>query len=256
MRLTIASAVNDDAILKSCLLSSPDLPQAEEVLLKRGFTQAAAAYNEALSEARGDVIVLLHQDVYLPAGWLGQITGAIDALNRKDPAWGVLGAFGITNEGTRHGHLYCTANRAILGGPFDQAQEVSTLDEVLLVIRKDSGLRFDENLKGFHFYGTDICLTARNKGMKSYAIPSFCVHNANEYGNFPQSFWSAYFFERHKWKSFLPVRTPCVEISESLRPYLSQNLLRRVRLMFSRKPLARRVESPAQLYNEWTRQLS
>lgn len=35
------------------------------------------------------------------------------------------------------------------------AQAIS-FDEVVLILRKDSGIRFDEQLPGFHLYGTDI----------------------------------------------------------------------------------------------------
>ncbi len=55
----------------------------------------------------------------------------------------------------------------------------SVLDELLLVIRRSSGLSFDDGLPSFHLYGADICLQAQMGGMKSYIITAFCIHNSN-----------------------------------------------------------------------------
>ena len=38
---------------------------------------------------------------------------------------------------------------------------MQSFDELLIVLRRDSGLRFDEGLPGWHMYGTDIVQTAR-----------------------------------------------------------------------------------------------
>jgi len=54
---------------------------------------------------------------------------------------------------------------------------VQTLDEIVLIFRRDSGLSFDETLPHFHFYGTDICMRAAEQGRQCYAISAFCVHN-------------------------------------------------------------------------------
>ena len=46
---------------------------------------------------------------------------------------------------------------------------VATLDELLLIVRRDSGLRFDPDL-GFHLYGADICLQASEQGLAVVAL--------------------------------------------------------------------------------------
>jgi hypothetical protein len=113
-------------------------------------------------------------------------------------------------------------------------------------MRKSSGLRFDPEMKGFHFYAADICLTAKERGLKNYAFPGFCFHNANEYGMFPRSFWEGYFFIRRKWSALLPVKTPCIEVKRSLWPFFRGTIWRFLWLKKSRHPLARRVENPAE----------
>ena len=91
MDRSVISAVNNEEVLKSCSLSSPDIRSASEVLLQRGFSTAAAAYNAAIDQARTDLLVFVHQDVYLPSGWLDHRSeGGGDSL-KTDPNWGVLG---------------------------------------------------------------------------------------------------------------------------------------------------------------------
>jgi hypothetical protein len=247
MKFTICSAVNDEGVLRSCLLSSPDLGEAGEIILTRGSVSAAKAYNAALASAKNEIVILVHQDIYLPRGWFQQLESAIHSIAATDPQWGVLGVYGIASSGAYHGHLYCNAGQTVLGRPFVEPVEVGSLDEVVLILRKSSGLRFDPEMKGFHFYAADICLTATQRGLKNYAVPGFCFHNANGYGMFPRSFWEGYFHIRRKWSALLPVKTPCIEIDRSLWPFLRGTIWRFFWLKKSRRPLARRVEDPARL---------
>jgi glycosyltransferase involved in cell wall biosynthesis len=247
MKFTICSAVNDNDVLQSCLLSSPDLSEAGEIIIQRGYASASQAYNAAIDSAQNDIIILVHQDIYLPRGWFQQLERAINNLAATGSEWGVLGVYGITSGGVYHGHLYCNAGEAALGRPFKDPVEVDSLDEVVLILRKSSGLRFDSAMKGFHFYAADICLTARMQGLKNYAIPAFCFHNANGYGMFPRSFWEGYFYVRNKWKSALPLKTPCTEITRSLWPFFVGVVWRFCWLKKSRRPLARRVKDPGAL---------
>src|ERR1700722_4555641 len=62
--------------------------------------------------------------------------------------------------------------RMLRDGPELPAQ-VATLDELVLVVRGDSGLRFDPAL-GFHVYGADICLQARELGLAVVAMGALC----------------------------------------------------------------------------------
>ena len=92
---------------------------------------------------------------------------------------------------------------------------MASLDEVVLIFRKSSGLMFDEYLPGYHLYGADICAEARRQGRKSYAISAFCIHNTNIGGILPLEFWKCYLFMRRKWMNSLPIHTPCTRISLS-----------------------------------------
>ena len=249
MDWSVISAVNNDAVLRRCLLASPDIQSAREVILQKGYTNAAAAYNAGIDQARSDLLVLVHQDVYLPEGWLASLRRALDLLSKVDSNWGVLGVWGVNkscDDGT--GFIYCAGLMRRLGNVFEGVHEVRSLDEVLLIIRKSSKLRFDEQLPGFHMYGTDICLEARRRGMKSYAIPAFCIHNTNGYQMLPLQFWRCYLFMRQKWKPDLPIATSCTEITFGCWPMIRWNIVRAANLVLGRHRRGMRVYDPHQLY--------
>jgi glycosyltransferase involved in cell wall biosynthesis len=248
MDWTVISATNNEDLLKSCLLNSPDISEASEVILQRGYTSAAAAYNNAIDKARSDLLVFVHQDVYLPQGWLASLWRSLDLLSNVDPSWGVAGVYGVNEScdgGT--GFLYC-AETGRIGKFFKGVREVKSLDEVLLIMRKSSNLRFDEQLPGFHMYGTDICLQARRRGMKSYVIPAFCIHNTGGYRMLPLQFWRCYLFMRKKWRSELPVATSCTEITFGCWPMIRYNITRVANIALGRYRATTRFADPSRFY--------
>jgi hypothetical protein len=248
---TIIAAVNNEEVLKSCLLSSPDVRRAGAVILQSGRPSAALAYNAAIEKVKTDVMMFVHQDVYLPEGWVRAARSAVDLVSRTDPDWGVLGCWGMKFSGERAGFVYDGGWRRVLGHPFSGGVEVETLDEVLLIVRKSSGLRFDERIGGFHMYGADICLEARRRGRRCYAIAAFCLHNTNQYGMLPLAFWQAYLAMRRKWKAQLPIKTTCVDITRWCWPMYRWNVVRAINLATGRdESPAKRINDPAQLYYE------
>lgn len=250
MNWSLISAVNNDDVLSSCLLSSLDVSTAQDVILQRGFADASVAYNSGIDRSNGDILVFAHQDVYLPEGWIRRVESAIDSLALSDPNWGVLGVWGVAASQQRAGHLYCAGLRTTLGECFDGAREVRVLDEVVLIVRKSSGLRFDERLRGFHMYGSDLCLEAARLGMRSYAISALCIHNTNGYCMLPYEFWRSCFFIRHKWAQELPITTTCIEITRSCWPMIRWNLVTAANVVLQRHFRGHRVPDPRQLLSE------
>jgi Glycosyltransferase like family len=220
LRWSLVVAVNDDQVLESTLLASPAIDSNCEVIVRRGYSCAGAAYNSGLAEAQNDIVVFAHQDVYLPATWLKNLAETLDTLEAAGSKWGVLGCFGATQETPPrlHGYCFSTGLRRILGKPFQTLAPAQTLDELLLVVHRSSGLRFDEQLPGFHLYGADICLQAAASGLENFIIPAFCIHNANGTVRLPREFWRAYFYLRRKWRAALPVTTCCTTITAACMP--------------------------------------
>ncbi len=116
------------------------------------------------------------------------------------------------------GYCYSTGLRRTLGAPFAAPLPARTLDEFVLVVRKSSGLRFDERLPGFHLYGTDICLQAEAHHLGSYILSAFCIHNANGIDRLPYAFWQSYLYLRRKWWQRLPVATCCTTLTKGCLP--------------------------------------
>jgi Glycosyltransferase like family len=231
--VTFVIPVNDDVVFKKNFLSSPVLKgeHLHEIIVQRGFSSAAQAYNSAFAKAKNDLIIFVHQDVFLPENWLLRLEESIDYLERQAINWGVLGCYGLRTEDDKPmgiGRVY-THGVGIHGIDIDKPEPVQTLDEIILIIRKSSGLRFDPSLPHFHMYGTDICMTAREKEMPSYVIPAFCIHNTNQIIKFPREFYECYRYIKRRWRKYLPIYTSCIKISS----FDSEIHLRRLRSICS-----------------------
>jgi len=250
MNWSLVVAVNSEEVLQGNLLRSTESTLANEIVILRQKKNASAAYNEGLAKSTGDVIVFAHQDVYLPPGWADQLTASIVKLTIKNPNWGVAGVYGVSSSGQGAGYVYSSGLRGFVGEPIFGSICVSTIDEMLLIIRRTAGLQFDEMLPGFHLYGTDICLEAGKRGMKNYIIPCFAVHNSCGITWLPFSFWKAYMYLRKKWRSRLPLITPCTKISVGCSA-IFDHLLRNVYLNIrgQNKPGCR-VPDPQMFYSE------
>ncbi len=249
MNCSVISAVNNEEVLRNCLLNSPDIGGVSELLLQRGFSSAAVAYNAAIDQAAQDLLIFAHQDIYLPEGWFSAVENAVQVLSAVDPQWGVLGCCGVDSAGQCVGYVYDGGWGHIVGSPFEGGIEVQTLDEVVLILRKSSGLRFDAALRGFHMYGADICLEARRRGNKCYAIAALCIHNTNQYRMLPWAFWRGYLAMRRKWNAQLPIQTTCMEITRWCWPMFRWNVVRAVNLAIGRdNPPTQRVQDPAKVY--------
>lgn len=212
--LTFAVAVNQQQVFEANFLASPCFrqPYSYQILDQRKFTSAASAYNSALENSQNDIVIFAHQDMYFPQSWLSDLEGALSYLQDHDPHWGVLGCYGVTADGRPRGHLY-SSGLGILDEPMDHPIQVRTLDEIVLVVRRSSGLRFDEDLPGFHFYGSDLCLRAAERGMNSYVIPAFCVHNTQMNPILPDDFYTCYKYFKGVWRHRLPIHTSCITVS-------------------------------------------
>jgi hypothetical protein len=229
--ITFAVAVNNRGLFEDNFLASPCLrwPGDCQILAQEGFASASIAYNDAIDKSLNDLIVFCHQDVYFPETWLSQLQSALDFLEARDPAWGVLGCGGVTRDGQVRGHLYSTG-LGVLGKASDPPAPVQTLDETVMILRKSSGLRFEDTLPHFHLYGTDICLRAAKRGMNNYAISAFCIHNSQQGLILPEEFYECCKHIRRVWKDSLPIQTNCIRITRFNVPIY----LRRMREFYLR----------------------
>jgi len=243
--VTFVVTPSNPKIFHRNFLASPCVAnlRADRVILQEGYPSASLAYNDAIDKANTDLVVFAHQDVYFPEGWLSDLNRSLNVLERLDPDWGVLGGYGVNNRGLRAGFVY-SVGLGVLGAAFERPVEIDTLDEYFLIVRKSSGLRFDRHLPNFHFYGTDICMTARERGKRCYAISAFSVHNTS-YGTGPAGFFEGYWYIKKKWKKFLPIQTSCIRVTRWNEAVIIHHLKQAFFALLGRdmKPLPR-LEDP------------
>jgi hypothetical protein len=232
-QLIVISAVNRDDVFSANLLSSPDvISGALRLIEKRGHASAGAAYNSGLERAReARVVAFIHQDVYLPAGWVDRVTASIAGLQES---WAVAGVWGVRSDGQFAGRVWCSGGgREHVG--ITGTNEVASLDEIVLLLNTRHGLRFDPDLPGFHLYATDLILQARQKGLKSFCIDAPVVHNSRRN---PQpldwGYWAAYRYMQHKWAGQLPLKTCVVDVTRFGLPMYRQWARNEIRIMRGR----------------------
>ena len=218
-------AVNDRKVLSDNLLTSPCLKGERDydLFLQEGFPSAAAAYNDAIARAQTDLLIFVHQDVILPGEWLARLRDALNQLEQNDPEWGVLGCSGVTGGGQFRGRVY-TSGVGVIGDASSSPVSVQTLDEIVLIVRKASGLHFDPMLPNFHLYGTDICLRATRMGRINYVFDGFCIHNTRQIFILPEEFYECCKHIRKVWKDQLPIQTTCIRLTSSNIPVITRRL--------------------------------
>jgi hypothetical protein len=200
--------LENNFLASSCLSK----PHPHEILVQENYPSASKAYNDAIDKSSNDLIVFLHQDMILPESWLSDLERALAFLEADDPQWGVIGCYGETRDDYGRGYVY-SSGLGILGKPFERPAQIQTLDEIVLILRKSSGLRFDETLPHFHMYGTDICMRAEEMGRKNYAISAFCVHNTQPGLILADEFYECYWHVKKVWKHRLPIQTTCIRVT-------------------------------------------
>lgn len=251
-RYTFGAAITDPAILEKNLAASPFLVAniGHEIIVQRGAESAAIAYNRILDNASNDVVILVHQDVYFPGGCLSVMCRSLELLTALDPNWGVAGCVGMTSSGEGFGRIYSTG-LGVVGQRCSAPVPVKALDEIVLIVRKSSGLRFDESLPHFHFYGADICMAALDRGMKPCVIPSFCIHNTDQLLVLPAEFYQCYNHIRRRWQRYLPIHTTCVTISKYGMPVRMRKVNELyLRLSGKNAKRQRRIDDPKTLLKQ------
>lgn len=222
-RVTFAAAVNNREILRANLLASPVIASGQfPLVIEYDPPSASRAYNCLLDRMATELVVFAHQDVYFPAGWEEGLLRAIDELEQSGANWGVLGLLGLDSGGALLGEIWDCSGR--IGQRKDAAMRAVAIDELAIILRSNSGLRFDPALPGFHLYAADILLTARKLGLETYVIDCPVVHNCPKHGQLDRSWDRAYHHMRRKWGSVLPIPTLTMPITRTGWPIWRRRL--------------------------------
>jgi hypothetical protein len=130
---------------------------------------AYQGYNFFLQSARGEYVIICHQDVVLLASGIQQLDERTKELDRLDPSWAVLGNAGVTR--LNHAALHITHPE-----PYGEnytgnlPAKVHSLDENFILVKNSANLFVSHDLSGFHLYGTDICLVAHIAGRTCWVV--------------------------------------------------------------------------------------
>ena len=240
----IAAACNSEAILAANLARSP-LIGATRLHCEWNAPSAAIAYNRALDATGAEIVVFAHQDVYFPKGWDALLHRRITEVAAHDPNWALIGAFGVGLDGAHWGPVWSSSLGQIVGRVPDAPVLVQSYDEMVIILRRASGLRFDEGLPGWHMYGTDIVAQARASGLGAWAVSLPCIHNDRFHGTLGPDYTECYRAMQRKWAGQLPLRTPITKISRS-GLHLRRDLWRARRSVGFRADLAVGIETPVE----------
>lgn len=180
-----------------------------------------AVYNEAMAKASGEVLVFMHEDVYMMEyGWddvarkkfqvnprLGMLGVAGSSfLLREPPLWSKAGppwTFGkVVHELDGGREFFLT----VLNEE-DGDREVAALDGLWFAVRREvfDHCRFDEdNFPGFHFYDADFSLQAGTR-WEVWATTDIRVKHLSA-GHFGAEWQEAAQRFQAKWQPVLPLR--------------------------------------------------
>ncbi len=215
--LSFAVCISETTILHGNLLASPCLADGSphELIKILNAPSAADGLNAALRRAKEPWVVVVHQDVCLPPGWDRRVMRQLGEAERRFGPIGIAGVYGVgavdepADGPPRVERIGWVVDRGRLlrEGP-DLPARVATLDELLLILPRGTPLRADPAL-GFHLYGADLCLQARERGLAVVALGAPCRHNSRSIG-LPEAFFGGAEVFARKWAHRLPVATPCV----------------------------------------------
>jgi hypothetical protein len=209
VRYTLATLVTDHAqyaeMLASFRAGGFESEDCEYLFIDNSQTNKACAYrglNAMLNSARGDLVILCHQDVRLLSDDRITLDTRLTDLDNRDPAWALAGNAGGIEPGRLairitdpHGANQHTATLPA---------RVMSLDENFIVVRRDARIGFSRDLTGFHLYGADICLNAATAGYTAFVIDFHLAHLSG--GTLSPSFYTALDAFRAKWAHALAPR--------------------------------------------------
>ena len=212
--ITLGACTNNSVVLSENLLASACLHGSRhEVLTVEGASSAGEGLNAIIEQAQHELVVLAHQDVYLPRGWVARLWEQYEiARQLTGDRVGVMGVYGVRGTPAGIERAGRVADRDFVLNENMPLPAISgSLDELLLIVPKRSPLRFDPAL-GFHLYGTDIALAAERAGLVAVVIDAPCHHNSQQGDALPPAFSASAEYLRGKWSENLPITTPCTII--------------------------------------------
>jgi Glycosyltransferase like family len=219
--VSIVCVYNNVRVREECLDRSIHVLQDEaadvEYLpvdnVSNAFASAGAALNHGVRMASNDVIVFVHQDVFLHSlTVLKEVAGRMSA-----GGFGLLGAAGISSDGRIIGRV---RDRVVLIGEVAaEPVDVDSVDEVLFMAPRSQLLAeplTESPDMAWHAYAVEYGLRVRELGLRTAAVDVPLTHNSlsvnlDRLDVAHQAIAAAY-------PARLPVRTTCGVVTRKTSP--------------------------------------
>lgn len=172
---------------------------------------AFAAYNLFLHTARGEFIILCHQDVLLIDDGREKLEEIVRDLDARDQRWALLGNAGAAELG--YPVICITHGDGSKHNSGEFPVQVRSLDENFIVAKRSANLCVSHDLRGYHFYGTDLCQVAGFLGRTAWVVDFHLLHKST--GKIDATFDESYRAICRKYRTALPdgyIQTTCAVI--------------------------------------------
>jgi GT2 family glycosyltransferase len=224
--MTFVVCTHDIALLNECLISSllKQVNQNFDLKVIYNFDNrysSVKALNKGIRDSKTDFVICTHHDVIYNKKWTQDFLREIS----KYQGFGVAGLAGVKwlrtpiHKGVPVEpkekiwvHCYGEITYPYEGkdhkyGQFSEGI-VDVVDELCIIIRKSNEIYFDEyTLSDFHFYGPDISLISKNKGMFNAVINCPAYHKSDGTSstkNGLDRYWQEFKKVHDKWKNIFP----------------------------------------------------
>lgn len=172
---TIVNNLQEYGLMKTSFETCGFSENCEYLIYDNSVTNHVDAYQAIrgfLHQAKGKYLVIVHQDVRC-IDQREVLEKCLLEISQKDPLWAICGNAGSSGY---HSIIMHITNAGKVIKHENLPARVSSLDENLLIINRTTNLTISADLKGFHLYGTDLCLVADFLGYTSYVIPFMVDH--------------------------------------------------------------------------------
>lgn len=180
--ISIICVYNDPAVRAECLDRSIgayrgalDVDYVPVDNTTHAFASAGAALNHGASRARYDLLVFVHQDVFLHS--IDQLARVGDFVRSGE--WAMIGANGVTRSGESVGLLRDRAQ--LLGRSAPSPIDVDSLDEVLFITERETIERYpltEDETCAWHAYAVEYGMRMRSHGSRVGAVDTAISHNS------------------------------------------------------------------------------
>ena len=148
------------------------------------FQSLAAAINYGIELAQHELVIVVHEDIFFPSGWQSIFERALSELERLNPAWCLLGLAGERADGSTAGAIY-EPQRSFNHWNGNFFEEVLNIESQVMIFRKDSGLRADQNIPSIHHIGRDLSMNVESQEGRTFLLNAPCIHQHRDQSGQP-----------------------------------------------------------------------